>query len=120
MPGWHFSLTEEDRGTLERVQKVALKVILKSDYKDYDQALEVLGLDTLDARRSSLCLKFAKKCLKNPTASAMFPLNEPLQYSTRHHEKYKVQVARTDRLKDSFIPQMQRALNADATSRSAK
>ena len=67
---WHFSLTEEDQLSLERVQKVAFRLILKTDYKDYDHALMILNMDRLDERRSSLWLRFAKKCLKHPVASA--------------------------------------------------
>ena len=117
---WHFSLSDEDKATLERVQKVACKVILKAEYEDYGQALKVLQLQTLNERRTSFCLRFAKKCLKHPTASTMFPVNEPSDYNIRNHEKFKVQAARTDRLKNSFIPQMQRALNTDALKKSQK
>ena len=110
---WHFSLSEEDKISLERVQKVAFKVILKSRYIDYENALKVMQLKTLEERRSYLCLKFAKKCIKHPVANEMFPLNPPSEHYTRRHEKFKVQKARTSRLRDSSIPQMQRLLNAD-------
>ena len=43
---------------------LALKVILKHKYKDYETALKELKLETLYKRRESLCLKFAKKSLK--------------------------------------------------------
>ena len=115
---WHFSLTEEDQLSLERVQKVAFRLILKTDYKDYDHALMVLNMDSIDERRSYLCLRFAKKCLKHPVASAMFPLNPEQKYWTRHHEKFLVQKARTSRLTYSSIPQMQRLLNSDARRKS--
>ena len=108
---WHFSLSEEDRSSLERVQKVAFKVILQSEYTDYENALEVLQLKTLDERRTDLCLKFAKKSLKHPVASEMFPMNNSSGHFTRKQEKFKVQRARTSRLRDSSIPQMQRLLN---------
>ena len=108
---WHFSLSEEDRSSLERVQKVAFKVILQSEYTDYENALEVLQLKTLDERRTDLCLKFAKKSLKQPVASEMFPMNNSSGHFTRKQEKFKVQRARTSRLRDSSIPQMQRLLN---------
>ena len=111
---WHFSLSEEERINLERVQKVAFKVILKSRYIDYESALKILGLKTLEERRYSLCLNFAKKATKHPVAKEMFPLNSFSEHSTRHQEKYKVQMARTSRLRDSSIPQMQRLLNSDA------
>ena len=107
---WHSSLTEGERHSFERVQKVALKVILKTAYIDYDDALKRTGLETLEARREDLCLRFAKACVKNPKIQKMFPLN-PSRVNTRHHEKYYVQPSRTSRLKNSTIPYMQRLLN---------
>ena len=116
---WHYSLTEEDQTHLERVQKVACKVILQQDYSDYEEALSKLNLDSLFKRREKLCLTFAKKCVKHPKASAMFPLNPVPVHSTRNPEKFHVQPARTSRLLYSAIPQLQRALNLDS-SRKAK
>ena len=98
---------------LERVQKVACKVILQGAYESYQQALDDLNLQTLSGRRENLCLKFAKKCIKHEKAKDLFPLN----LDHRNKDKYKVQFARTDRLKDSSIPQLQRLLNADASKR---
>ena len=41
------SVTKENRQSLERVQKAALKVILGKDYKDYDDALKLSKLQSL-------------------------------------------------------------------------
>ena len=95
---------------IERVQKVALKIILNSDYECYDQALAVTGLQNLFERRVTLCKKFATQCLKSEKTRDMFPLN-PSSVDTRNHEKYFVQPATTGRLADSAIPYMQRLLN---------
>ena len=114
---WHSGLTDEESCDLERVQKVACKVILKERYVHYDQALEVLNLKKLSERRSELCLRFAKKCLKVDKTKGMFPLNDCNQLENRHREKYYVQHATTGRLRDSALPQMQRALNLDAASK---
>ena len=51
---WHFSIKEEEKQDLERVQKVACKIILNKDYTDYEQALAVLKLDKLIDRRQKL------------------------------------------------------------------
>ena len=114
---WHYAITEEENSELERVQKVATKVILDSRYTDYHSALEILNLETLRERRKKLCLKFSKKCLKFSQTREMFPLNVDHEVETREAEKYKVKFARTSRLLDSAIPQMQRALNVDARSK---
>ena len=41
---WHSSLTIQNKNELERVQKVALKIILGSDYKTYTNAMSILDL----------------------------------------------------------------------------
>ena len=110
---WHFSLTEEDISSIERVQKVACRLILQSEYQDYAHALKTLQLETLEARRYSLSLKFAKKCIKHPKAADMFPVKTTHDYATRNPEKFIVQRARTSRLRNSSVPQLQRALNHD-------
>ena len=108
---WHHSLTELDSESIERVQKVACRIMLKSNYEHYSEALDKLGLETLKDRRSKLCIKFAVKCVKNPKTTSMFPRNNSVEYSLRNRETFHVQPARTSRLRDSAIPQMQRALN---------
>ena len=115
---WHFSLTNEDDANLERVQKVACYLILHESYENYVNALQQLNLDSLKSRREGLCLKFAKKCIKHPRASKMFPLNIESEHNLRNKEKFFVQPARTDRLLNSALPQLQRALNLDQTKKS--
>ena len=111
---WHNSLTEKDTNSLERVQKAAVKVILKNNYKDYESALEMLNLDTLCERRRKQCLKFAKDCLKHEQMKKMFPLNEKNStIETRHNEKYKINKANTERYKNSAIPFFQTLLNEE-------
>ena len=48
---WHSSLTEENRNDLERVQKTALKIILKNKYHTYESALQRTNLEALDPFR---------------------------------------------------------------------
>ena len=112
---WHNSLTLENFQDLERVQKNALKIILKDKYQSYSNALTKTGLSSLFERRSVLCLKFAKSCVKNEQTKDMFPLNpvkQDYQIETRSREKYQVTQAKTERLKNSAIPYMQGLLNA--------
>ena len=104
---WHFSITEAEVGDIERVQKIACKIMLKENYTNYENALATLQLSNLEERREMLCARFAKKCLKFDKTKDMFPLNK----QNVHREKYKVNFASTSRLRDSAIPQMQRLLN---------
>ena len=113
---WNSALTIENSQNLERVQKTSLKIILKSDYHTYSNALDVTGLTTLSERRAKLCLSFAKKCLKNEEMKKIFPLNPKNQTTnTRFREKFKVDRSRTDRHMNSAIPYMQRLLNRYAS-----
>ena len=109
---WHSSLTQENIEDLERVQKSALKIILKDRYKTYRNALNIMEIDSLSNRREQLCLEFAKKCVKHPNLKHMFPTNsKDHQMITRLNEKYTVNFANTARLQNSAILYMQRLLN---------
>ena len=110
---WHSGLTVEDIQDLERVQKSALRIILKDGYQTYDQALESLGLCKLSDRREKMCLRFAKNCSKNELTKDLFPLNPTNGMGTRDKQTFKVQHANTDRLKDSAVPYLQRLLNSN-------
>ena len=110
---WHSGLTQEDTQDLERVQKSALRIILKEEYQTYEQALESLGMSKLSSRREKMCLKFAKNCSKNELTKDIFPLNPANGMDTRGKQTFKVQHANTDRLKDSAVPYLQRLLNSN-------
>ena len=90
---WHSSITDEERTSIERVQKTALRIILKEDYVDYSSALELTGLESLHERRTQLALNFAKKWQN----LRPLPLNTKT-VNTRPHEKYVETRARTERL----------------------
>ena len=112
---WHSSLTEGNRKDLERVQKTAVKIILKNRYSNYDEALKMLKMESLDDRRTKLCLKFAKKCLKHEKMKKLFPLSKKNHgMNTRLTEKFKVNKAKTERYRKSAIPYMQNLLNIEA------
>ena len=111
---WHSSLTENQINSLERCQKAAVKVILKNNYRNYEDALKMLDLDSLKERRRKQCLKFAKDCLKHEKMKMLFPLNvQNNETKTRHKETYKVNKAYTERYRQSAVPYMQRLLNED-------
>ena len=109
---WHSSLTQENAEDIERVQKNAMRIILRDQYQTYKKALAKLGLDNLSDRRKKLCLIFAQKCTKNPKTAYMFPEKKKLHtMNTRNPDKYEVQQAITDRLRKSPIIYMQNLLN---------
>ena len=70
---WHSGLTVKNRRDLERVQKAAVRVILKAKYTTYKEGLRKFKIETLDQRREQVCLKFAQNCLKNEKVRNFFP-----------------------------------------------
>ena len=107
---WFSAITTGEENDLERIQKVALRIILKENYITYESALNITNLETLKARRSRLAKKFAIKCTKNEKTKDMFPLKSNV-IDTRNSEKYEVTRAKTNRLAVSSIPTMQKMLN---------
>ena len=115
---WHSSLTEENKTDLERVQKTALKLILEEKYITYKHALRLLDLENLSERRDNLCLAFALKTSKNEKFRDMFPLkSKEHPMNTRKPEKFEVQHAHTERLKQSTVIFMQNLLNDHENSK---
>ena len=111
---WHSSLTKNNEMDIERVQKSAIKIILKDKYVGYEKALKLVNLESLHDRREKLCLKFAKKCLKMERFKKLFPVRkEQHKMKKRKPEKYLVKHINTERYMKSAIPAMQRALNKE-------
>ena len=81
---------------------------------NYENALNVMKMDSLEERREKLCLKFAKACLRNEKLSDIFPRNNK-QHSMekRIKEIYCVRRARTERMRKSAVIGMQKLLNKD-------
>ena len=109
---WGSSITLEESDSIERVQKVALRICLRDDDNCYEQALIATKLESLEKRRKMLALRFAKKCVKHPEMKRMFPVNDKKSGAvTRNSETFYVQPTNTERLANSSIPYMQRLLN---------
>ena len=113
VPAWHSGLTIKQMADIERVQRVAVSIILsdcksgKCDFS-YDMALVTLDLEPLDVRRERLCLSFAKKTLKS-RHSDLFP--DTHQYNTRNKPKYFEQNANKTRFYKSPLNYLTRMLN---------
>ena len=109
---WSSSLTQEEENAIERVQKIALRLIYQENYICYNNALSLSKLPTIKDRFKNLLYKFAVKCTKNMKTENMIPLNENND-RLRQKEKYKVPLARKQRLFKSTIPTMARMLNSN-------
>ena len=111
---WHSSLSKENEKDIERVQKSAVKLILKEKYSDYETGLKALNIESLYERRERLCLKFAKKCLKNENFKKLFPVKKSNhEMKMRKPEKYQMKHINTNRYKKSAIPAMIKLLNEE-------
>ena len=108
---WHSSLSSKNRRDLERVQKVAVRVILGKNYTSYKNGLQKLNIEALDERREKICLKFAKKCLGNEKLRSMFPKNVTGNIKRRKTKVFKTKLIKTKRYKNSAIPYMVNLLN---------
>ena len=118
---WHNNLTQAQTSAIERLQIVALKIILGSDcprkedgHFDYFRALSICKLDSLFSRREKRVLDFGKKSIKHPTLKKLFPINPAISndpHPVRNREKFHVNRARTLSYYNSAIPSIQRNLN---------
>ena len=87
-------------------------MILNDDYKEYNEGFEKLNLLTLYQRRITLCENFALQTAKHNKLHTMFPRSEKeFNLKIRNPEQFKVNMALTERYKNSSIPYMQRLLN---------
>ena len=105
---WNGAINSKQSEKIERVQKVALRLIYGRD-KSYRMLLKEANLTKLYDRREKLCLNFARKALKH-----QFFKNWFLQANPRNPlEKarfYKC-ISRHKRLKNTPIPYMTELLN---------
>ena len=114
VPAWHSGLTKSQSADIERVQRVAVKVILSDgstgkSVLQYDMALAVLDLEPLQDRRDRLCLKFARKSLSS-RHSDIFTKNGS-KYPTRERRDFFEQKCNTKRYYNSPINYLTRLLN---------
>ena len=118
---WHTSLTQDNIDDLERTQKTFCKLLLKEKYKDYENSLIKLNIESLKERRNILTLKFAKSGIKYEKMKDLLPEQEKREnMHTRKQEKYVVNHAYTGRLKNSSVIAMQNMLNDEAATAKKK
>ena len=72
VPVFAGGLSETNSSDIEDVQKAALKIILKNEYTNYEEALSKVEELSLKERRDILLLKFAKKCAVHPKLKHYF------------------------------------------------
>ena len=114
VPAWHSGLTQKLSADIERVQKVAVNIILSDHHTglsefSYDMALVVLDLEPLSVRRERLCHTFAKKTIES-RHSDMFQRNRS-DHFTRNRVEYIEYKSSTKRCYNSPLNYLTRLLN---------
>ena len=71
---WNSGLTKAQVSDIEKIQKVALLIILGDKYSSYDVACKIFDISTLSSRRAQLCSSFAVKLFKGPRSEQFFTL----------------------------------------------
>ena len=105
---WNGALTDKQGKKLERVQKVALKLIY-GRLKSYKTLLEEAKISNLHKRREKLCLQFAKKAVKNKQFNNWFLQANPGNHAEK--PRYYKCISNTKRLHNSAIPYLTDLLN---------
>ena len=109
VPVWHPGLTNKDSNDIERIQKLAFKIILEGCYTDYIEACLYFDTTTLKQRREKLCLSFARNFFKSKLS-----FFDPVQkvVNTRSEKPVvKEFKCRTSRYFNSSLPYLARLLN---------
>ena len=110
VPVWHSGLTAKQSSDIERVQRVALSIVLGRADMSYSRTCTLLGVKPLYIRRRELCDRFSVK-----TASPKCRHTELFQeqnscYNTRS-ENFREHLCRTSRFYKSALPFLTRSLN---------
>ena len=113
VPVWHSGLTKRLIADIERVQRVAMGIILGQYEFHYSQGCTMLGLKPLFVRREELCKRFAVNTA-NPDSkhSDLFQLEKfGSSHETRAKNKYREHIGSTGRFFNSPLPYLTRLLN---------
>ena len=112
-PVYSGMLTGEQVNRLEKMQEKCLKIIYGHELC-YEKLLEKSGLDTLQVRRKTLCVNFAKKCADYARFASWFP---PHSYNCdmvlRSRPTFQENLATTNRRYNSPVYYLRRLLNED-------
>ena len=108
VPVWNAGLTKKQTADIERIQKVAFKIILDYRYTSYEMACQLFNAQTLDQRRQKLCLNFATKNLKSE--NSFFTKTDPT-VNTRAKKPVREFRCNTGRFEKTSLPYMAKLLN---------
>ena len=110
-PSYHPLLTQNQKHSLESLQKKALKIVYGPGIS-YQEAIAVANISTLEDRRETLTKQFALATSKNPRYSdGWFPKKPTRTHNTRNIRPYVEVIPKTERMKKNPITYMRKILN---------
>ena len=109
VPVWHSGLTRKQSIDIERIQKISFRLILGEKYSTYQQASKLLSTETLEQRRTKLCLKFAKKNFQSD--NCLFIKNTNKTNTRQKPSVVSEYKCRTKRFQNSSLPYLAKLLN---------
>ena len=107
VPVWHSGLIVRQTQKIERIQKLALLIILGESYINYEVACTLMGIVPLQIRREKLCLRFAQKDLKKENS-----IFQKKSSNNRSKEVVVQSKCNTQRFQRSSIPYLSGLLNS--------
>ena len=94
---WNSGLTKSQSKQIEKIQKVAFKIILSHKYQTYEAACKSLCLPTLSQRRTKLCINFAVNLFRSSRRDEFFTVLKQ-KPTTRGKQKLVLEeISRTSR-----------------------
>ena len=110
VPVWHSGLTVKQSADIERVQRVAVSILLGHYEFNYDRTCTLFGIKPLYIRRQELCERFAvKTTLTKCRHNDLFQIQNS-GYNTRG-SYYREHLCHTSRFYNSALPYLTRTLN---------
>ena len=83
---WNSGLTKGQINDLEKIQKVAFKIILGDDYRSYDAACTFFNVTHLTDRRLQLCTSYALKLFQSDRSSEYFTHHNPIMQTRQESQ----------------------------------
>ena len=111
VPVWHSGLTRQQAADIERIQRIAFRLILKENYTSYSSACIALSTQTLHERQVKLCKTFA---LKNIQSEHSMFMEVTSNINTRQKKNVvKEYKCNFRRFYNSSLPYLARLLNGN-------
>ena len=112
---WNSSLTKHQSNEIEKIQKVAFRIILGDEYISYDAACTFLNVMPLRYRRTELCTSFAIKLYGSSRGADFFlPATRNVNSRNRNRKLVIEQKCNTKRLYNAPHNYLARLINKNA------